>query len=383
MFRGLMRSLVATVALSLIPAAGALSAEPIKIGAFLSVTGGMSFLGDPEKRTLELYVDRINQAGGLLGRPIALTVYDDASAADKSASFTKRLIENDEVDLIIGGSGTPNSMAAIPLVERAQIPYISLGGGVAIVQPVKKWVFKVPHTDRMAAEKVLHDMKARGIAKIALLSEDVGFGKSGREQTLAAAKELGVAVLADEIYSPKDADVTAQLTRIKGTPGVQALFIFGTGQGPAVATKNFHQLKLDMPLYQSHGVASKEFLRLVGGAADGVRLPAAGLVIADQLNDGDPQKAVVTEFKRSYETAFKTDVSAFAGHALDALNIAVAAIQRAGTTDKAKVRDEIEKTKGYVGTGGTVTMSPTDHLGLTLSAFHMVDIRDGDWSISD
>jgi branched-chain amino acid transport system substrate-binding protein len=382
MLRGMMKS-AAVAAAMLGFANAAVAAEPIKIGAFLSVTGGMSFLGDPEKKTLELYAERINKAGGVLGRKIELTVYDDASVADKSASFAKRLIENDEVDIIIGGSGTPNSMAVIPLIERAQMPYISLGGGISIVEPVKKWVFKVPHTDRMAAEKVLQDMKGRNITKIALLSEDVGFGKSGRDQTLAVAKQMGVEIVADEVYSPKDADVTPQLTRIKGAPGAQALFIFGTGQGPAVATKNFKQLGMTMPLYQSHGVVSKDFLKLVAGAAEGVRLPAAGLVVAEQLNDADPQKIVVTDFKKNYETAYKADVSTFAGHALDAFNIAIAAIHRAGGTDKAKVRDEIEKTSGYVGTGGTVSMSATDHLGLTLAAFHMVEIQNGDWKLAD
>src|SRR5690554_5906150 len=119
MLKTLLKSAAAAAAV-LCVATGAVAAEPIKIGAFLSATGGMSFLGDPEKKTLELYVDRLNKAGGVLGRKIELIVYDDGSAADKSASFTKRLIENDNVDIIIGGSGTPNSMAAIPLVEKAQ-----------------------------------------------------------------------------------------------------------------------------------------------------------------------------------------------------------------------------------------------------------------------
>ncbi|TAN69056.1 MAG: ABC transporter substrate-binding protein, partial [Magnetospirillum sp.] len=143
------------------------------------------------------------------------------------------------------------------------------------------------------------------------------------------------------------------------------------------------QLGIALPLYQSHGVASKDFIKLAGDASDGVRLPASGLVVPEQLGATDPQKPVVTAFKKEYEAAFKSDVSTFAGHAYDGLQIALAAIMRAGSIDKAKVRDEIEKTSGYVGTGGLVSMSATDHMGLSPTAFHMVEIRKGEWVLSD
>jgi branched-chain amino acid transport system substrate-binding protein len=241
----------------------------------------------------------------------------------------------------------------------------------------------MPHTDRMVAEKVLGELKARGMTRIGLLSENVGFGKSGRDQTLQVAARLGLEILADETYAPKDADVTPQLTRIKATPGVQALFIFGTGAGPAVAIRNVRQIALTVPVYLTHGVASKDFLRLVGTAADGMRLPAAGLAVAEQLADRDAQKAMVLDYKATYETAFGEEVSQFGGHALDALNIAIAAWRRAGSTDKARFRDEVERTAGYVGTGGLVTYSATDHLGLGLDSFHMVEVREGAFALSD
>lgn len=375
---------VAGVALAAGLAVGvAQAADPIKIGATLSVTGGASFLGDPEKKTLEMYVDAINKDGGVLGRKIELIVYDDAGAPDKATSNVKRLLQNDSVDIIVGGSTTATTMAAVPLVEKAEVPFISLAGAVVIIEPVKKWVFKTPHTDRMAAEKVFADMKKRGITKIGLISENAGFGKSGHDESLKVAPNYGIQIVADETYSPKDPDVTAQLTKIKSAPGVQAVFNFGFGQGPAVVTKNYRQLGITVPLYQSHGVASKSFIQLAGESAEGVRLPAAGLVVADQLPANDPQKAVVTSFNKEYKAKWGSDPSTFAGHAYDGLQIALAAIQRAGSSDKAKVRDEIEKTSGYVGTGGMVSMSPTDHMGLSLQAFHMVEIRKGDWVLID
>jgi branched-chain amino acid transport system substrate-binding protein len=381
---GKLVSLAAAAALGVvISAGGAAAADSIKVGSFLSATGPASFLGDPEKKTLEMYVARLNKEGGVLGKKIELVIYDDAGAPDKAATFAKRLVENDNVDILLGGTTTGTTMAAIKVVEQAQVPFISLAGGVDIVEPVKKWVFKTPHTDRMAAEKVFADMKKRGLTKVALISEDAGFGKSGREQSLKVAPAFGIEIVADETYSPKDPDVTAQLTRIKNAPGVQAVFNFGFGQGPSIVTRNYRQIGLTLPLYQSHGVASKEYIRLAGEAANGVRLPAAGLVIPDQLAATDPQKPVVTAFKKEYEAAFKTEVSTFPGHAYDALQIALAAIKRAGGMDKAKVRDEIERTSGYVGTGGLVSMSATDHMGLSPSAFHMVEIDKGEWKLID
>jgi branched-chain amino acid transport system substrate-binding protein len=361
----------------------AMAADPIKIGSILSVTGPASFLGEPEKKTLEMYVERINKEGGVMGRKVELVVYDDGGAGEKASTFTKRLIESDKVDLLIGGSTTATTMAAVPLAERNEVPFISLAGAVVIVEPVKKWVFKTPHTDKMAAEKVFADMKKRGFTKIGMISEDAGFGKSGHDQSKLVAGNFGIEIVADEIYSPKDPDVTAQLTKIKNAPGVQAVFNFGFGQGPAIVTKNFKQLGIGLPFYQSHGVASKDFIKLAGDAAEGIRLPAAGIVVPDQLPGTDPQKPVVTAFKKEYEAAFKSEVSTFAGHAYDGLQIALAAINRAKSTDKAKVRDEIEKTSGYVGTGGVVSMSPTDHMGLSPSAFHILEIRKGDWVLVD
>ncbi|MGE5546201.1 MAG: ABC transporter substrate-binding protein [Solirubrobacterales bacterium] len=364
-------------------AAAAGAAETVKIGAFLSATGGASFLGEPEKKTLEMYVDRLNKDGGVLGRKIELVVYDDGGATDKAATFAKRLIQNDNVDIIIGGTTTGTSMAAIKVIDPAGVPFISLAGGIDIIDPVKKWVFKTPHTDRMAAEKVFSDMKKRGLTRIAMISEDAGFGKSGHDQSLKVAANYSIEIVADEVYNGKDPDVTAQLTKIKNVAGVQAVFNFGFGQGPAVVTKNYKQLGIALPLYQSHGVASKEYIKLAGDASEGVRLPAAGLVVAEQLAATDPQKPVVTAFKKEYEGAFKSEVSTFAGHVYDGLQMALAAIKRAGSTDKEKVRAEIEKTSGYVGTAGLVSMSATDHMGLNLSAFHMVEIKKGDWSLAD
>ena len=359
----------------------AFAADPIKIGSVLSVTGPAAFLGDPELKTLQLYVEKLNKEGGVVGRPLQLVHYDDASDAGKANGFAKRLIEEDKVDVIVGGTTTGSTMSMAPLVEKAGTPFVSLAGAVVIVEPVKKWIFKTPHTDRMAAEKVFEDMKKRGLTKVALLSETSGFGQSGKKETEAMAAKMGITLVANETYGPKDTDMGPQLTKIKNAAGVQAVFVFGLGQGPAIVTKNYQQLGIKLPLYHAHGVASEEFIKLAGPAAEGVRLPAAALLVAEKLDAKDPQKPVVTAYRKAYNDRYKEDVSTFGGHALDGLMMVVEAIKRAGGVDKAKVRDQLEATKGFIGTAGKVNMSATDHMGLDLSAFRMLEVKKGDWTL--
>lgn len=374
------RRLAVPLGLSLTLAAPAVAQEPIRIGSFLSVTGPAAFLGDPEQKTLEMQVEKINADGGVLGRKLQLVVYDDAGDAEKARTFAKRLIEQDKVDVIVGGSTTGTTMAAVPLAEAAGVPFVSLAGAVVIVEPVKKWVFKTPHTDRMACDKIFVDMKARGFTKAALISGSGGFDKSMRAECLKVAPLHGIQIVADETYGASDTDMTAQLTKIKGS-GAQAVLNAGFGQGPAIVTRNHRQVGVALPLYQSHGVASKEYIKLSGDAAEGVRLPAAALLVADLLPAGDPQKPVVTAYRNAYESRYKSEVSTFGGHALDGLMLAVDAMKAAGSTDKAKVRDALEATKHYVGTGGIVNMSATDHMGLDLSAFRMLEVKGGTWSL--
>jgi branched-chain amino acid transport system substrate-binding protein len=362
--------------------AGAQSAiAQIKLGSVLSVTGPASFLGDPEKKTLEIYLEEINAKGGVNGQKLQLITYDDAGDANAARTFATRLVEDDKVVAMVGGTTTGATLAMIPVFEDAQIPFISLAGAIQIVEPVRKWVFKTPHTDKMACEKIFADLKQRKLTTIALISGTDAFGKSMRDQCVAVAPKAGITIAHEESYGPRDSDMTPQLTNIRNKPGVQAVVNPGFGQGPAIVTRNYRQLGITLPLYQSHGVASKQFIDLAGPAAEGVRLPAAALLVADKLPDNDPQKPVVVGYSHTYQQKTGQPVSTFGGHAYDGLMILTAAMQRAKSADPAKVRDEIEKTKGFVGTGGIVNMSPTDHMGLDLSAFRMLEIKNGDWTL--
>lgn len=377
----MLKSIMAATAVAAFVTAGGVAPAlaQIKIGSVLSVTGPASFLGDPEKKTLEMYVEEINEAGGILGQQVELIVYDDGGDANKARTFATRLVEDDEVVAMVGGSTTGTTMAMIPVFEDAEIPFISLAGAIQIVEPVKKWVFKMPHTDRMACQKVFADMQKAGITKVGLISGTGGFGASMRGQCLDVAGDFGIEIVADESYGPKDSDMTPQLTNIRNTPGIQAVLNADFGQGPAIVTRNYRQLGIDLPLYQSHGVASDSFIALAEGAAEGVRVPSAALLVADILPEDDPQKPVLMAYKEKYEAETGEPVSTFGGLAYDGLMILKDAMERAGTTDPAAVRDEIERTSGFMGTSGEVNMTPEDHMGLRFDSFRMLEIRDGDW----
>jgi branched-chain amino acid transport system substrate-binding protein len=373
-------AIAAVLGLGLMLAPGAASAD-VKIGAVLSASGPASFLGDPEKKTLEIYVAAINAAGGINGQKLQLVVYDDGGKANEALTFAKRLVDEDKIVAMVGGSTTGSTLAMIPVFEEAQIPFISLAGAIQIIQPVRKWVFKTPHTDTMACEKIFTDLRIRKLMSVALISGTGGFGKSMSAQCHKVAGKYGIKIVHDETYGPRDTDMTPQLTNIKNKAGVQAVINPGFGQGPAIVTRNYRQLAINLPLYQSHGVASKQFIKLAGPAAEGVRLPAAALLVADKLDASDKQKPVVEAYKKTYEQKTGQPVSTFGGHAYDGLMILTEAAKRAGSWDKAKVRDEIEKTKGFVGTAGVVNMSASDHLGLDLTAFRMLEIKNGDWTL--
>ncbi len=354
----------------------------IRIGATLSETGPAAFLGDPEAKTLKMLVAEINAAGGVGGEKIELILYDDGGDPNKARTFATRLIEDDEVVAIIGGTTTGTSMAIIPVVEEAEVPFISLAGAIEVIDPVQSFTFKTPHTDRMACAKIFEDMQKRGFTKIGMISGSDGFGASMRKQCLDIVGDYDIEVVADETYAPTDADMTPQLTNIKGTAGIQAVLNPGFGQGPAIVTRNYSQIAVGLPFYQSHGVASDSFIELAGKAeSEGVRLPGTALLVAGLLAEDDPQREVAVAYKTKYESETGTPVSTFGGYAHDALRILVDALGRAGSAEPQAIRDAIESTSGFVGTTGTVTMSPEDHLGLDLSAFRMLEIRDGGWTL--
>ena len=355
----------------------ALAAPPIKIGALFAVTGPASFLGEPERNTAQMVVDEINKTGGIKGRKLELITYDTGGDATKAVQLANKLVKNDQVVAIIGPSTTGDSMAIIPVVEKAQIPLISCAAGSKITEPVKKWVFKTAQNDGLAVARIYEQLKKEKKTKVALLTVSDGFGSSGREQLKAQAANFGIQILSDDTYGPKDTDMTAQLAKIRGSQA-QAVICWGTNPGPAVIARNAKQLGLTIPLYMSHGVSSKKFIELAGDAAEGIRLPSGKVLVADLLPKSEKQRASLLAFIKDYQNHFKAEGDHFGGHAWDAVMLLKGAIERGGDTP-AGIRNALESTRNFAGIGGVFSYSAKDHAGLSKDAFTLVEVRKKDW----
>jgi branched-chain amino acid transport system substrate-binding protein len=368
------------LAVTVLFATAAFAAEPLRIGALFSVTGPASFLGEPERNTLEMLVKETNAKGGLKGHKLELVVYDTQGDATKAVQLATKLIKNDKVSVIVGPSTTGETMAIIPLVEKEKIPLISCAAGIKITDPVKRFVFKTPANDHVAAEKIFNYMATKKQKSVALLTVTDGFGSSGREQLKDMAKKKGISVVADETYGPKDTDMTAQLTKIKGSKA-DAIICWGTNPGPALVTRNVKQLGIKIPLYQSHGVASKKYIELAGkDNAEGVLLPAGKLAIFDKLKTNDPQLKLLTDYNNVYKRTFGVEASTFGGYAYDSFLLIGEALKKGASPEQ--IRDGLEGIKKLVSISGIYSMSPAEHNGLDLGAFEMVKIVNGDWEIA-
>jgi branched-chain amino acid transport system substrate-binding protein len=358
-----------------------------KVGAVFSVTGRTSFLGDPEKKTAVMIAEQINAAGGINGKKLELIVYDTEGDSTKANLAVKKLITQDKVSAIIGPSLSGTSLAVLPLAEKHKIPLVSCAASYKIVHNKEtgkpyKWVFKTPQTDTMATEAIYTHLFRRGLTKIAIMSVTSGFGASGRSELIRLAPTYGINIVADEKYGPKDTDMTAQLTKIKGT-APQAIVNWSVGPTQVTVLRNWRDLGMSsIPFYQSHGFGSRKNIELAAGAAEGVLCPLGACNIAELLTPYDTQYQVTMQYLKNYKAKYNEPLSSFGGHAWDALHMVAQALAAVGP-DRAKIRDYLETNiKGFVGQHGVFNYSPNDHNGLTKEAFTMVVVKNGDWALA-
>jgi len=355
--------------------APAAAKETIRIGAILSITGPASNLGAPEAKTLEMLVADINKKGGIKGSKVELIVKDSGGSPEKAISFAKQLIEENKVFAVIEPSTSGETMKIKNIAEEGKTILMSCAAAEVIVNPVAKYVFKTPQKDSYVVIKIFEQMKKMGISKIGMLSSNTGFGKAGKEQIEKLAPEHGITIPVNEVYDKAASDLTAEVTKLKAG-NVQAVINWSIEPAQSIVIKNARQIGLNIPIFQSHGFGNIQYVKAAGPAAEGVIFPAGRLLVADTLPENNPQRAVLTQYKKEYEGKFKEDASTFGGHAYDAFMILVKAIEKAGP-DREKVRDVIENMKGFVGTGGIFNFSPQDHNGLDINSVEMLTVKDG------
>lgn len=355
--------------------------EPVKVGAIVSLTGTYAGLGLPEKQAIELEVERINDNGGINGRPLEVIIEDDATDEAQAVAAASKLIEQEEVVAIIGATGTGQSMAIRSEIQRAGIPQVSMAGGTVITKQFDPLVFQTPWSNTLVVPFTLDRLKADGIKKIGLITDAGGFGKDGREVILEQAEKAGIEVVSDQTFNPGDSDMTAQLTKIKNS-GAEAVVMWTAGAEAATVVKNARELGIEVPLVGSHGNARKEFAEGAGEAGEGFTFAAGKILIPSAYGQDSEAYKVATDFSARFKEATGEEPSTFAGHAYDALYLISEAAKRVdGDITAEALREEIEATSGFVGIDGTFTFSATDHNGLTSDDLTTYKITGGEWTL--
>lgn len=380
MKRILMILLTLTMVVSMTFAVGQSETETIKIGAILAVTGGASFLGAPEAKTLEMLAEQINADGGINGRQIELIIKDSAANPEKAISFAKQLIEEEQVIAIIGPSTSGETMQIKDLCESNKTPLVSCAAAEVIVNPVASYVFKTPQKDNYVAELIFQTMNDMGITKIGVVAANTGFGNAGKGQLEKYAPQYGIEIALAETYDKAATDLTAVLTKIKAE-GVQAVVNWSIVPAQAIVPKNMKQLGMDVPLFQSHGFGNIQYVIAAGEAAEGIIFPAGRLLVADDLPDSHPQKATLVAYKNAYESRYDEPASTFGGHAYDAFMIVVEAAGTADSLSREDIRNAIESLTGFPGTGGIFNFTKEDHNGLGMDSLEILTVRNGEFAL--
>ena len=355
----------------------------ITVGVTLSSTGPAASLGIPERNTIALMPKEIG------GQAVNYIVLDDASDTTAAVSNTRKLITDNKVDVIIGSTVTPNSLAMIDVVAEAKVPMISVAASARIVEPVddkKFWVFKTPQNDIQMSLAIVDHMAANGVKTVGFIGFSDAYGEGWYQEFTKAAKAKNLSIVANERYARTDTSVTGQTLKLMAAKP-DAVLVAGSGTPAALPQKTLKERGYAGKYYQTHGVANADFLRVGGKDVEGTLLPAGPVLVADQLPDSNPVKKSALTYVQAYETAHgKGSTSTFGAHAWDAGLLMAAAVPEAlkkakpGTAEfRAALRDALEGIKELPGAHGVFTMSKTDHLGLDDRARVMVTIQNGTW----
>lgn len=355
----------------------------VTVGVTVSATGPAASLGIPEKNTIALLPQTIG------GQKINYVVLDDASDTTQAVTNTRKLISERNADVIVGSSTTPNALAMIDAVAESQTPMIAMGASAAIIEPQdakKRWVFKTPQNDIMMALAIAEHMAAHGVKTVGFIGFSDAYGEGWYKETVKALDLKKIKLVANERYARNDTAVTGQVLKLMAAKP-DAILIAGSGTPSALPQTTLNERGYKGKIYQTHGVANNDFLRVGGKGVDGAYLPAGPVLVAEQLPASNPVRASALEYIKAYEGAHgKGSVSTFGGHAWDAGRLLQAAIPVAlktaqpGTKEfRAALRDALEATKDVAGAHGIFNMSPQDHLGLDQRARVMVRIENGKW----
>jgi branched-chain amino acid transport system substrate-binding protein len=380
-----MKFIARTLALACALATSAAAWADITVGVTVSSSGPAASLGIPEKNTIALMPKTIG------GQKVNYIVLDDASDTTNAVANTRKFITEYKVDVVLGSTTTPNSLAMIDAVAEGQTPMISMAASSRIVEPQdakKRWVFKTPQNDIMMSMAIVRDMAARGVKKVGFIGFADAYGEGWFQEFSKAAALKQIEIVASERYNRADTAVTGQVLKLLSAKP-DAVLVAGSGTPAALPQRALKERGYAGQVYQTHGVANNDFLRVGGKDVEGTLLPAGPVLVAAQLPANHPVRKSALEYVSAYEAANgKGSVSTFGAHAWDAGLMMQAAVTQAlkkykpGSLEfRSALRDALENLRELPGAHGVFNTSATDHLGLDQRASVMVKIENGTWKL--
>jgi branched-chain amino acid transport system substrate-binding protein len=370
-----------TFALSLFATSSALA--DVNVGVTLSLTGPGASLGIPTEKAIKLFPKEI------AGQKINYLILDDGSDPTNSAKNFKKLVDEDKVDVVMGSSTSPATMPLVINASEKKVPHISLAASARIVEPqdaTRRWSFKAIANENIVVGQTVAHMAANGVKTLAFIGFNDAYGESWLAELDSQAQKAGITRVATEKYARTDTSVTGQVLKIVAA-NPDAVLVAGAGTPGALPQKTLLERGYKGRIYQTYGIANRDFLRLAGKDAEGAYFAAGGVLVASQLEASNPIRSVGLEATRAYEAANGPDsMSVFVANAFDANMLLRAGLttalakERPGTEAfRAALRDSLEQVRGLVTTQGVINMTPTDHVGYDQRAAVMMQITNGAW----
>ncbi len=353
----------------------------VKVGVTITATGPGAALGVPAKNTFELWPKEIG------GEKVTLIVLDDGGDPGQATTNARRLITEDKVDIVVGSSLTPSTMAVAGVALENEVPHLALAPPAPFPPGRDKWTFIMPQKGGLIAKAIFDHMKANNVKTVGYIGYSDSYGDLWVREFKALAEPMGIKMVAEERFARADTSVAGQaLKLVAAKPDAMLIGASGTAAGlPQLALRERGFTGL---VYQTHGAVTKDFIRIAGKSAEGVILPSGPLVVAEQLPDS-PQKAVAIELLKAYEGKYGPGTrTQFAGHAWDVLQVLKRVVPVALKTAKPGTKEfrsavlkAIESEKEIPASHGVYNFSPTDHFGLDNRARVLLTVKNGDWAI--
>lgn len=355
----------------------------IKVGVVSSSSGPIALVGIPQKNTVALLPKEV------AGQKIEYFSLDDASDPTASVSAVKKLINEDKIDALIGPSGSPNAMGVIQFAAAAGLPMFAPVGTAAVVLPMteqKKWVFKTTQNDDLIANALVDHMKASGIRSVSLIGTADPYGENWAKVMTELLATANIKLLTSETFQRRDTSLTAQaLKTLAARP--DAVLIAAPGSSAVLPQTTLFDQGFKGKVYQTHGAALDDFLKLGGKKVEGTILAASGMLVLGDMPASNPVKAIATKYVADYEKLYGSKPATFGANVYDAGLLLQAAIPAAlkkgkpGTPEfRSALRDAVEQTKELAGTQGIYNMTATDHSGFDKRGRELITVKNGQWA---